>query len=120
MKLYILHISLIIFGISFSQAVPDITNCYACAVKGATSKVKMCIPGGVTDHHYNGACCAEGDKSPACTPSSSAEKRNFCSPVFVTGHTDFWKYCPMTSPLLAPKASQCTNSVTSFTAGQTP
>lgn len=81
----------------------------------------MCIPGGVAaKHHYEGACCPKGDTSAACTPSTDADKRNFCSPVFVTGHTNFWKYCPMTSPLVSPKSSKCTKSVTSFEASQTP
>jgi hypothetical protein len=122
MKLYFFHIVVILLALGCAQGAPVMTNCYACAagveVKGAR---KMCIPGGAGDHHYDGACCTEDDTSAACTPTAADVKdRNLCSPIFELGHTNFYKFCPMTSPLIAPKSSHCTNSVTSFTAGQTP
>ena len=122
MKLCLLQIILILFGISCAQGTKTITNCYACAASSKPEGLrKMCIPGGTGNHHYDGACCSEDDKSAACTPTAAdAKNRNLCSPLFVAGHTDFYKFCPMTSPLIAPKSSHCTDTVTSFTAGQTP
>lgn len=93
MRLYFLHILFILFGVIYADKTkttpttadkpktitttvkPLITNCYDCASK---LNRKMCIPGGPSNHHYEGACCLKDDKSPACTPSGTS---NICSPI---------------------------------------
>ena len=76
----------------------------------------MCTSGGST-HHYEGYCCAKGDKSAQCTPSSS----NLCSPVQEkVSYPSMYAYCPMTTPLKHKKVLECSDSEMSFEATSTP
>lgn len=56
-------------------AAPEYLTCFQCADK---KTFRFCDQGGYVKNAWTGACCAEDDTSPECTPSD----KNKCSDTF--------------------------------------